>query len=112
MVLLVAAALPALIGLYLGVTALGDSLLGKVASVQGVGRQVQAVSYSSSTRTGNQSATSARTVTYYYQIGERRFKVKWNALGALVEGLPYRAYYTALSRRLVNVEPLASPTIV
>lgn len=111
-VLLVAAAIPALIGLYLGVTALGDILLGKVLAVQGAGRQTQTVSYSTSTTTGNHSPTSSRMVTYYYQIGERRFKVNWNALGALVEGLPYRAYYTALSRTLVNVEPLAAPPMV
>lgn len=100
-------AIPTAIGLYYIVTALVDLALGRVVAAEGDGQKVKVVSR----RSGGTAAGGSRQTTYYYQIGGKRFKVKPEAWDALVEGVPYRAYYTRLSGMLVNLEPLASPAI-
>ena len=98
---------PALIGLYYIGTAAIDLALGRVQTVEGDGQKVYTTSRSRSSATSSYSTR----YTYYYQVGGKRFKVKQSAWEALVEGVPYRAYYTPLSGTLVNIEPVGSPTI-
>ena len=42
-----------------------------------------------------------------YVVGDREFDVSEAGYNALVEGLPYRAYYLPRSGKLVNIEPVA-----
>ncbi|MFO7943848.1 MAG: hypothetical protein R6U51_06075 [Anaerolineales bacterium] len=72
----------------------------RVLSVEGVGHPF--------TRTSG-STENDRSINYYYQIGDRKFRVPRRAYAALLGGLKYRAYYTPYSKKLVNIEALESP---
>lgn len=69
-----------------------DIATGRAESIEGVGRRI-ALPLSHRSRA--------------YQIGARRFSVPPGVFEALVDGLPYRAYYTSRSGILVSIEPLA-----
>jgi hypothetical protein len=99
--------IPAAVGLYYIGTAAADLVLGRVQMVEGDGQKVYTTSRSRSSATAGYSTQHS----YYYEVGGKRFKVSLDAWGALVEGVPYRAYYTPLSGTLVNIEPVGSPTI-
>jgi hypothetical protein len=51
----------------------------------------------------------ADSTTYYYIIGDEKFRVRREGYKVLVDGLLYRAYFTPKGRTLVNIEALESP---
>jgi hypothetical protein len=46
-----------------------------------------------------------RRADLYHGIGEKSFRVKVKAHNALESDVVYRAYYTAKTEKLVNIEP-------
>jgi len=84
---------------YLLINSLLDLVQMRVLSVDGVGHPF--------TRTSNSG--ESRSIYYYYQIGDRKFKVTKKAYLALLGGLRYRAYYTPHRKKLVNIEAIESP---
>lgn len=48
-----------------------------------------------------------RSTHYYYRIEGLRFLVSYPAYNALIEGIPYRVYYTPRSKQLVAIEPIS-----
>lgn len=74
-----------------GIKVILDAIAGRVLSKEGpVHKSVQ----------------TGRATTYYYSMGDLRWRVPYRAYDALVEGLAYRIYYAPRSLQLVAIEPL------
>jgi len=76
----------------------------QVIWIDGIGSKVLVRTSSPSGRT-----SSARGVSYSYQIGKMRFSTPARLIAAMIDGLRYRAYFTPQSETLVAIEPLESP---
>lgn len=85
---------------YLLISSFLDMVSMRVLSLEGVGHPF--------TRTSG-STEEDRSINYFYQIGERKFRVPQRAYAALLGGLKYRAYFTPYRKKLVNIEALESP---
>jgi len=58
-------------------------------------------------RVQRQVVRSNRSSSYYYRLGDLRFRVSGTAYNALVEGVDYRIYYLPRSKTLVGIEPVS-----
>lgn len=85
-----------LFGFILMMRALLDVLAPGLQQVQGIVMKEQRV-----VSTGKGSH-----VEYYYTIGKQRFTVNFRAYTALIDGLQYRIYYLARSKKLISIEVL------
>lgn len=83
------------VGLFRFGNATLDIILGKVKSVEGMGSVDIKQSSDSDGDTSN---------TYYYLIGERKFRVRKRAFFAFEPGKTYRAYFTPRTKTLINIE--------
>ncbi|MBI9043221.1 MAG: hypothetical protein JEZ06_01975 [Anaerolineaceae bacterium] len=88
------------IWLYYWFAILVDVWNGKVKTEEGRGRRV--LNENISNKGGNK-------LTYYYQIGDERFRVSKQAYNAMIDGIKYRLYFTPLTRVMVSIEPIDSP---
>jgi hypothetical protein len=85
------------VGVFRFVNALLDLLFGKVEVVEGMG------SVDIKQSSDSEGDTSS---TYYYLIGDRKFRVRKRAFFAFEPGKNYRAYFTPRTKTLVNIEVL------
>ncbi|RPI85348.1 MAG: hypothetical protein EHM41_11130 [Chloroflexi bacterium] len=95
----------AVVGLFITVKSLSDLFSFKAVSIEGEGRKIRRVSRTRS----NSRSSSSNTVSYYYRVAEKEFKIPKRAYLALVDGLTYRLYHTPRSSVLLSIEPLISP---
>ena len=96
-IVLVVMALVAALGYGMLRRVLADLFGNRVLMVEGIGRR----------RVGQRKDSEGRRQTvYYYGIGEKLFKVRVKAFNALENDVMYRAYYTAKTEKLVNIEPV------
>jgi hypothetical protein len=95
-VLIVTAAISA-VGFYVLYRVLVDLTGNRVLMVEGIGKRKEQKTTNSKGR---------RRTRFYYVIGEKSFQVNRKAYDAFVNDLMYRAYYTASSNKLVNIEVL------
>lgn len=89
-------------GFRIAATALLDIMSSRVEAVEGA-------AYKGKQR--DEHAPFGLAIFYEYRIGEQRVKVPERAYAALLDGLPYRLYYTRRSNIIVAIEPLAAPPI-
>ena len=48
-------------------------------------------------------------ISFYYSVGDKLFHVKESAYYVVIDGIRCNAYYTPISKTLVNLEPVESP---
>jgi hypothetical protein len=77
---------------------------GNVLVYEGAVTKWEGLKYSGTGVNGNASGGSNNPWVYRYECGGERFEVSRAAFRALADGLVHRAYYTPLSKRLVNIE--------
>ena len=80
-----------------------DLAAGRVACVEGTARKMLQRKFSLVGLLADEGATNE---IYSYDIAGTRFVVSETAYHALVDDLPYRAYYLPRSATLLNLEPL------
>lgn len=85
------------VGIFRFGNAMLDLLFGKVDAVEGMGSVDIKQSSDSDGDTSN---------TYFYLIGDRKFRVRKRAFFAFEPGKTYRAYFTPRTKTLVNIEVL------
>ena len=83
-----------------------DLLRGTVSVVSGVGRKAARIARR---RTLLGKTQEENPIAYYYEIGDKLFKVKEPASNVFFNDIRYNAYYTPLSKTLVGIEPVESP---
>lgn len=93
------------VGLFITIKSLSDLLAFKAVSTEGEGQKIRRVSRTRSTS----RSSGSNTVSYYYKVAGKEFKIPKRAYLALVDGLPYRLYHTPRSSVLLSIEPLISP---
>ena len=83
-----------------------DILKSKVITVSGESRKAARMARKRSFLGKTHEETP---VSFYYSVGDRLFRVKESAYYVLIDGIRCKAYYTPLSKTLVNIEPIESP---